>query len=385
MVQPCRTAGSWEAFELVWPRTVRNDGHDFVVHICWWECKQLLLLTVKAWSNESIIRTWNSFRMPSLGQVDVLSDDEGHTKSNNEAVPRVRQRGPSSLRLPARSRIFRVKVGVAHVGKHDPRHLANLIRSKCGCKSECFQAFRSHEHQLQEWMTLRKNIAKLSKLEHDKYVRLSNVFQFFMDLYILVQVYYTYLYIQFIVLTQKGSSNSTQVYKILQAQDSTPCRGSRHLRLMGKLVCNKGFMKLMGIGKYRFNTLYTASKNGEEYCPYDGRFVVREPQPPSSTWEKVHTFLTRLHLEIAEPIPDGLNSNKRPRHGLKKRDSPDLNKENIKHLPHGSISDYWRQCLAAYPGVKISRKLFCTDTQMYFNLTFHVWLYFYWMICCECL
>jgi hypothetical protein len=41
--------------------------------------------------------------------------------------------------------------------------------------------------------------------------------------------------------------------------------------------------------------------------------------------------------------------------------------------------------LAAYPGVKISRKLFRTDTQMYFNLTFHVWLYFYWMICCECL
>ena len=43
-------------------------------------------------------------------------------------------------------------------------------------------------------MTLRKNIAKLSKLEHDKYVRLSNVFQFFVALYILVQVYYTYIY-----------------------------------------------------------------------------------------------------------------------------------------------------------------------------------------------
>ncbi|CAL1168296.1 unnamed protein product [Cladocopium goreaui] len=154
--------------------------------------------------------------MPSLGQVDVLSDDEGHTKSNNEAVPRVRQRGPSSLRLPARSRIFRVKVGVAHVGKHDPRHLANLIRSKCGCKSDCFQAFRSHEHQLQEWMTLRKNIAKLSKLEHDKYV-----------------------------------------YKILQAQDSTPCRGSRHLSVelltrykdwTNWLSFHFGHAKLKGIG-----------------------------------------------------------------------------------------------------------------------------------------
>ena len=157
-----------------------------------------------------------SFRMPSLGQVDVLSDDEGHTKSNNEAVPRVRQRGPSSLRLPARSRIFRVKVGVAHVGKHDPRHLANLIRSKCGCKSDCFQAFRSHEHQLQEWMTLRKNIAKLSKLEHDKYVRLSNVFQFFVDLYILVQVYYTYIYISIHTVYSLNSNRIQQFNSGLQ-------------------------------------------------------------------------------------------------------------------------------------------------------------------------
>ena len=53
-----------------------------------------------------------------------------------------------------------------------------------------------------------------------------------------------------------------------------------------------------------------------------------------------------------------MNSNKRPRHGVNKIDPPTMNREGIKHLPHGSINDYWMQCVAALPGVKISKKLF---------------------------
>jgi len=107
--------------------------------------------------------------------------------------------------------------------------------------------------------------------------------------------------------------------------------------------------------------MHVAAQKGQEHCPYDGRFVVKGKQTPSDTWDRVHMFLTQLYMEAAEPIPDGLNSNKRPRQGSKKRDSPHLDRSKMKHLPYGTISDYYRQCVAANPGHKIGRKLFCSD------------------------
>ena len=152
-----------------------------------------------------------------------------------------------------------------------------------------------------------------------------------------------------------------QVFKLLQAQDSSPVRGSRHIRFLGEPVCNRGFMRLAGVGKTRFRTLSSAAQKGREFCPYDGRYVVRDKPARSEAWEAVHGFLTQLYTESAEPIPDGINSNKRPRQGDKKIDSLTLDRSKIKHLPYGSIADYWRQCVAAHPTLKIGRKLFCSD------------------------
>lgn len=76
---------------------------------------------------------------------------------------------------------------------------------------------------------------------------------------------------------------------------------------------------------------------------------------------KYMLFLTQLYEQTAEFIPDGLNSNKRPRRGTSKFDRPDLNRDSIKHLPYGTINDYFKQCVAAHPGLGIGRKLFCSD------------------------
>ena len=60
----------------------------------------------------------------------------------------------------------------------------------------------------------------------------------------------------------------------VQAPD--PKRGERHLKLLGRPVCNRAFMMLLGVGTGRFSTLSSAARRGEEFCPYDGRFVPRE-------------------------------------------------------------------------------------------------------------
>lgn len=140
-------------------------------------------------------------------------------------------------------------------------------------------------------------------------------------------------------------------------------------------------MKLLGVGKARFQKLNQAARKGEEWCPYDARFMMREKKAPSKTWEAVHTFLTQLYMEAAEPIPDGLNSNKRPRHGVKKIDSPNLERSQIKHLPYGSINDYWRQCVDANPGLKIGRKLFCSASQPNFANMFKAFYFCFGQYC----
>ena len=163
-----------------------------------------------------------------------------------------------------------------------------------------------------------------------------------------------------------------EVFDLLKAQDSEAYRGSRHLRYLGLPLCNRGFIKLFGLGKNRFNTLNGAARRGEEHCPHDQRYVPRGKKVPSEKWVKVSEFLMRLYLEIAEPIPDGLNSNKRPRLGTQKLDGKHLDRSKIKHLPHGSINDYWRQCTAALPNLGVSRKFFCTETLAWFDKLFYL-------------
>ena len=141
-------------------------------------------------------------------------------------------------------------------------------------------------------------------------------------------------------------------------------------------------MKMMGIGKRRFNTLGKAVRSGEQFCPYDTRYIKRGPDTPTEKYKKVYDYLMEMYTNVAEVIPDGLNSNKRPRHGKGKIDSRNMDRKKIKHLPPASISDYHRQCQAAAKDTSISRKLFCTVSclnllgQKFCLLSFSVFAYY---------
>ena len=146
--------------------------------------------------------------------------------------------------------------------------------------------------------------------------------------------------------------------KVPNAEDI--CRGSRYLKVCGQLVCGCGFMRLMGIGKRRFGTLGTAARRGEVHCPFDSRYIPRGQKEPGPKWQKVFDYLMDLDNQVAEHIPGGLNSNKRPRQGNFRFDNPNMDRSRIKHLPHGSINEYHKQCQAAVNDESISRKLFCS-------------------------
>ena len=112
----------------------------------------------------------------------------------------------------------------------------------------------------------------------------------------------------------------------------------------------------MGIGQGRFARMSRASRSGLALPPYDARYIPKGKKPPSEARSKVHGFLAKLYLETAEFIPDGLNSNKRPRQGDNRRDR-EMDRTRIKHLPPASINDYHLQCIAALPEIKVSKKL----------------------------
>ena len=115
-------------------------------------------------------------------------------------------------------------------------------------------------------------------------------------------------------VTAKDFENAPKVFNLLQGHEKA-CRGTRHLSLFGHEVCNKGWMKLVGIGKRRFLRIFNAVKNNEAVCPLDQRFIPREPKPPSVKRQAVYDFLHRLYEQAAEHLPDSnhSSSNKRPR------------------------------------------------------------------------
>ena len=156
-----------------------------------------------------------------------------------------------------------------------------------------------------------------------------------------------------------------KVWSFIKSQDESACRGARHMKLFGHPVCNRGLMKLLGIGKSRFQKMRTAKLNGESYCPFDMRCAPRDPQLPSKARQLVYHFLMTLYTESAEPIPDGLNSNKRPRQGQYRFDPKNLDRSAMKHLPHGSIMDFYRQCQSQHPDTKIGLKLFNSVTSIW--------------------
>ena len=151
----------------------------------------------------------------------------------------------------------------------------------------------------------------------------------------------------------------TKVFNLLRGHDPS-CRGTRHLQLFGHKLCNKGFLKLLAIGKKRFATLSTAVKKGLDVAPLDGRYMPKEPGKQSAKRAMVHDFLYELYQQAAETLPDQghASSNKHPRQGQWKFDDKHMDRSQIRHLPPGKIMDYLRLCRLEHPDLTISKKIF---------------------------
>ena len=129
-------------------------------------------------------------------------------------------------------------------------------------------------------------------------------------------------------------------------------------------LCKGGFKKLLSVGSGRLETMLAAARDGAEEAPYDLRYLHRGCNAELSQKRAlVHQYLTQLYNEVAEPMPDGMNSRKRPRHGELRQDPKDLDRSAIKHLPPGTFAEYHSQFEACHPGVKVSSKLFCAEWQ----------------------
>ena len=154
-----------------------------------------------------------------------------------------------------------------------------------------------------------------------------------------------------------------EVFQLLRGHDDS-IRGARHLSLQGHKVCNRAWMKLVGLGKRRFATLQQGIKDQLEVAPVDGRYVPRGYRPQSEKAQIVHSFLMDLYLKAGEFLPDSGNSssNKRPRQGQYKLDGKQLDRSKLRHLPPGRIADYHRLIQAENPDAKISKKLFSSVT-----------------------
>ena len=151
-------------------------------------------------------------------------------------------------------------------------------------------------------------------------------------------------------------------------------RGSRHLKFLGHPICNRGFCKVLGIGRNRFQTLMKATREGAPVPPTDGRFLPKGPGKQSHTRSLVFDFLHNLWLTTGESLPDTCHSssNKRPRQGSYKFDSKTKDKQQVRHLPPGKFADYHRLCQAEHPTVRIGRKLFVSVTLFSFQSLFIV-------------
>ena len=104
-----------------------------------------------------------------LSSVDAFSDEDIAAPGPKPKASSSGRR--SSLRMPARPRHLKLSVTRQYEASADPRHLANLIRSKCGCKCRCFSAFQTNQAHLDSWMKTRKLLTSMTKLEQDQHVR----------------------------------------------------------------------------------------------------------------------------------------------------------------------------------------------------------------------
>ena len=101
-----------------------------------------------------------------LANVDILSDDENVNYMSQPKTPLVGKKGVA--RRAARGRLIKQRK-FQQLISDDPRYLGNLIRGNCRCQCGCFKNFRLNP-LLERWLQHRKLMAKMTKLEKDKYV-----------------------------------------------------------------------------------------------------------------------------------------------------------------------------------------------------------------------
>lgn len=278
--------------------------------------------------------------MATWGQVVALSDDEPVVKEENK-----RKLGPRTQ--PSKGgRKKRLSLLAAQHAKFSVKSLRYKLESTCGCKCDCFRPFRKTT-LFDRLVHLREKLASLPKLQSDEFVRVS----------------FTAMFIK---PTNQWGVNGfccqpLKVFNLLRDQEEESYRGSRHLRLLQEPICNRGFLRALGLGKLRFHRLHQAARNRALLdCPADARFV---PKGREGTEKQaiVVEFLEGLYKSAAESLPDcpsKSTSNKRPRQAPHERDDPKLDRSSIRHLPPGSIVDYLRLLRADYPHLKLSQKLF---------------------------
>ena len=98
-----------------------------------------------------------------LRNVEVLSGDEGG-EENGPSLPKPPSK-PS--RMPRRGFKRTLKIQQDNV---DPLTLRRLVSSKCGCKCQCFKPFNGSQRLFDEFVTMRKNMRDMTKLEKDNHV-----------------------------------------------------------------------------------------------------------------------------------------------------------------------------------------------------------------------
>ena len=269
--------------------------------------------------------------------VDALSDDEG------ASAP------PAPVSLPLKRR--KLQDNSAVVTRSDERRaLRRVVDSNCFCKCKskrkehhnCFTPFQMPD-TFDVLLKTRMELRKLSKSDRD-----------------------------------------LKVFNIVALRDPiSEGFAVEGANLYGHHVCVRGVGKLLGVAAKKLFKYRKLARGGQS-CPLDGR--TRRAGPGSKPWkrpearEQIFQYLTELWVKCSEPMPDlqmcpeqgerrqtsatprlKARTGKRPRR-LKKRSKPgqeQKSRHELRLLPPGTYSDYYRMFVAKHPLTRSSLKLFC--------------------------
>ena len=163
-----------------------------------------------------------------------------------------------------------------------------------------------------------------------------------------------------------------QVIRLLRGDQSQQLDDKRSLTLLGRVICQQGFCKLLGLGSSRFHRLKICAQTGTA-APLDGRFLKKKGSHASSKHtahrQAIIGFLEEIYISLSEPMPEAkgpLRGNKRlafqRRRGRRPRLAAQLHRKGdtsqMRLLPPGTFSDYLQMLRARDGCEKISLKLF---------------------------